>query len=446
MSRLLEPLWNRFGLTRPELRGWALYDWANSAYVTTVIAVVFPIYFASVAAADLPPAVASSRFAQASAVALALVGLMSPFLGAIADQSGRIKRLLAIFLSVGVFSTAGLFLVERGDWVAGLLLFALGNVGVTGTVVFYDALLRHITRDDELDRVSSAGYALGYLGGGVLLAVHLLWIQKPHWFGMEDAAEASRWAFLSVAVWWFVFSLPLFREVPEPRLAWPEGARPQLSPRALLLQLRETFTQMRGHPEALRMLLAYLLYSDGIGTIIRMATLYGTEVGISQGALIGALLITQMVGIPCALGLGKVADRVGAKPALLFTLVVYVGVSVLGYFMRTAVHFYALALLVGMVQGGSQALSRSLFAQMVPRHKAGQFFAFFSVFEKVTAILGPAVFALTLELTGSSRGAILSIVVFFVAGGAVLLGIDVAKGRGAARDAESRAGWAEATG
>ena len=434
---LLESTWNRLGLNRPELRAWALYDWANSAYVTTVIAVVFPIYFASVAAADLPAAAASSRFATASAAALACVGLLSPFLGALADRSGRLKRLLGAFLGVGVLSTAGLFFVQRGDWQLGLLLFALGNLGVTGSIVFYDALLRHITRDDELDRVSSAGYALGYLGGGVLLTVHLAMIQRPGWFGLADAAEASRYAFLSVAVWWLLFSLPLFRRIPEPGLA---AASPRPSARSLLAQLRETFLEMRGHPEALRMLVAYLLYSDGIGTIIRMATLYGTEVGISQGALIAALLLTQVIGIPSALLLGKLAARVGAKPVLMVTLVVYMGVSVLGYFMSTALHFFALALLVGMVQGGSQALSRSLFAQMVPRHKAGQFFALFSVFEKVTAILGPAVFALTLQLTGSSRGGILSLILFFVLGAAILARIDIARGRAAAQVSEARAG------
>jgi UMF1 family MFS transporter len=429
----------RLGLTRPELRAWALYDWANSAYVTTIIAVVFPLYFASVAAEGLERTVATGRFALASAVALGSVAVLSPVLGALSDRAGRLKPLLGAFLGLGVTATAGLALVGRGDWAWGLVLFGLGNVGVTGSQVFYDALLRHIARDDELDRVSTAGYALGYLGGGVLLAAQLVVLLRPQAFGLADAAAASRAAFLSVAVWWGVFSLPLFLRVPEPR---PVGGRGpgRVSMRDTFAQLAETLRALSGHRDALLVLVAYLLYSDGIGTIIRLSTLYGTEMGIGQGALVGALLLTQGVGVPCAVLFGKAATRVGAKPALLFSLAVYMGVTLLGYFLHTAWQFYALALLVGMVQGGSQALSRSLFAQMVPRHRAAEFFGLFSVFEKVTAVLGPLVFAATVEWTGSSRQAVLSLLVFFVTGAAVLARVDVAAGRSAAKAAEARAG------
>jgi UMF1 family MFS transporter len=210
--------------------------------------------------------------------------------------------------------------------------------------------------------------------------------------------------------------------------------------RGTLAQLKGTFLELRHHTQALKLMVAYLLYSDGIGTIIRMATLYGTEVGISQGALIGALLMTQGVGIPASILFGRVAGRVGTKPALLFTLVVYCGVTALAYFMSSAAHFFALALLVGLVQGGSQALSRSLFAQMVPRHKSAEFFGVFSVFEKATAILGPILMAATIHSTGSSRGAVLSLLAFFLSGATVLVRIDVAAGRRAAREAEARVG------
>lgn len=429
----------RMGLTRPELRAWALYDWANSAFVTTIIAVVFPLYYASVASVGLPRAVATERFATASAVALGSVALLSPVLGALSDSAGRLKPLLGVFLGLGVASTAGLALVGPGDWAWGLVLFGLGNVGVTGSQVFYDALLRHIARDEELDRVSTAGYALGYLGGGVLLAAQLVLLLKPPLFGLADAAAASRAAFLSVAVWWLVFSLPLFLRVPEP--VPPGGGGPRrVSVRATFAQLGETLRALRGHPDALLLLVAYLLYSDGIGTIIRLSTLYGTEMGIGQGALVGALLLTQGVGVPCAVLFGKAGARVGAKPVLLFALCVYMGVTLLGYFLRSAWQFYALALLVGMVQGGSQALSRSLFAQMVPRHQAAAFFGLFSVFEKVTAVLGPLVFAATVRFTGSSRQAVLSLLLFFVSGAAVLLRVDVEAGRRAAREAEAGVG------
>jgi UMF1 family MFS transporter len=428
----------RMGLTRPELRAWAWYDWANSAYVTTIITVVFPLYYASVVSEGLPREVATTRFATATAVALGAVAVLSPVLGALSDRSGRLKPLLGTFLGLGVLCTLGLATVGRGEWGLGLVLFGLGNVGVTGSIVFYDALLRHIARDDELDRVSTAGYSLGYLGGGLLLGAQLVLLLKPGWFGLADAAAASRVAFVTVAVWWAGFSLPLFLRIPEPAA---RGAGGPVSLRGTFSQLAETLGGLRQHRQALLLLVAYLLYSDGIGTIIRLSTLYGTELGIGRGALIGALLMTQAVGVPCALLFGRGAARVGAKPALMLALAVYVGVTFLGYFMSTAAHFFALALLVGMVQGGSQALSRSLFAQMVPRNRAAEFFGLFSVFEKVTAVAGPLVFAATVELTGSSRQAVLSLLFFFAAGAAVLWRVDVEAGRRAAREAEARAGW-----
>ncbi|XXF77730.1 MFS transporter [Myxococcaceae bacterium GXIMD 01537] len=440
MRRPVRRALERMGLTRPELRAWALYDWANSGYVTTVIATLFPIYFASVAAVDVPGEVATARFATASAVALGVVAVLSPLLGALSDRAGALKRMLAAFAGLGVLSTAALAGVGPGDWRWGLVLFGLGNVGLTGSIVFYDALLRRIARDEELDRVSTAGYALGYLGGGVLLAAQLVAVLRPGWFGLADAAAAMRAAFATTAVWWFVFSLPLLSRVAEPR---PPSGAPRPSVRGVFAQLWDTFGELRHHGEALKLLVAYLLYSDGIGTIIRMATLYGTEVGIGRGALIGALLLTQTVGIPCSILFGRVAGRVGAKPALLFALAVYCGVTALAYFMRTAAHFFALALLVGMVQGGSQALSRSLFARMVPRHKAAEFFGLFSVFEKAAAILGPGVMAATLHATGSSRVAVLSLLAFFISGGLVLLRVDVARGQRAARAFEERAGVEE---
>jgi UMF1 family MFS transporter len=441
MRAAWQGLLTRMGLTRPELRAWAMYDWANSAYVTTVIAVVFPLYYASVASEGLAREVATTRYATATAVALGTVALVSPVLGALSDRSGRIKPLLGFFMGLGVLSTVGLSLVGRGDWAWGLVLFGVGNVGVTGSIVFADALLRHIARDEELDRVSTAGYALGYLGGGLLLAAQLVLLLQPRWFGLADAASASRMAFLSVAVWWAGFSLPLFLRIPEPK-ALGKGGRVSL--RGTFTQLAETLRGLRQHRQALLLLVAYLLYSDGIGTIIRLSTLYGTELGIGRGALIGALLLTQAVGVPCAVLFGRGASRVGAKPALLLALAVYVGVTFLGYFMRSAAHFFALALLVGMVQGGSQALSRSLYAQMVPRARAAEFFGLFSVFEKVTAVAGPLVFAATVELTGSSRQGVLSLLFFFGAGAAVLWRVDVEAGRRAAREADAREGWSEA--
>src|SRR6185312_6835065 len=319
-------------------------------------------------------------------------------------------------------------------------------IGVTGSFVFYEALLPHLARGDEIDRVSTAGYALGYVGGGILLALNLAWIQRPAWFGLpagpgldEGAATLPvRLAFVSVAVWWLVFSVPLFRRVPEPppRLESDER-RGENAVRAAFVRLGETFRELRGYRQAFLMLLAFLIYNDGIQTIIKMATAYGTELGIGQSALIGAILLVQFVGIPCSFLFGALAGRIGAKRALFLGLLAYTVISVLGYFMKTAAHFYVLAGLVGMVQGGTQALSRSLFASMVPPHKSGEFFGFFSVFEKFAGIFGPLIFAGTIAATGSSRNAILSVIGFFAVGAAILTFVDLDRGRLEAQAADA---------
>jgi len=433
-------LLERLGLHRRELRAWALYDVANSAFYTTVIAAVFPIYFAKVAAADLPPAVATSRFAWATTLALAVVAVISPVLGAVADYTATKKKMLGAFLALGVLATAGMYYIGRGDWVLGATLFGLGNIGVAGTFVFYDSLLPHVARPGEMDRVSSAGYALGYLGGGLLLALNLAWIQKPEWFGLEDSAAATRLSFLSVAIWWLLFSIPLFRRVAEPPRWLLAGEPTDRHPlRAGFSRLLVTLRQLHGYRQAFLMLVAFLIYNDGIGTIIRMATAYGTEIGIGQGALIGALLMVQFVGIPFSFVFGALASRIGAKRSVLIALAVYAGVTVLGFYMKNAMHFFALAFLVGMVQGGSQALSRSLFASLIPKHKSSEFFGFFAVFEKVAGMLGPAVFAIAITLTGSSRNSIRVLIAFFAVGGLLLSRVDVEEGQQAARQAEAEA-------
>lgn len=435
----LSSLLHRLGLGRPELRAWAMYDWANSAFFTTVVAAVFPIYFSSVAAADLPPATATARFAAATTIALTISAVLAPFLGALADYVAVKKKLLAVFLGLGVFATAGMFFIQRGEWLLAASLFILSNIGVSGSFLFYDSLLPHIASGAEIDRVSTAGYALGYLGGGILLAVNLAWIQMPDFFGIADAAAAARLSFLSVALWWLGFSLPLFLYVPEPLLQLRSGGQQESNPfRGVIMQLRETLGTLRRYKQAFLLLIAFLIYNDGIGTIIRMATVYGTEVGIPQSALITAILLVQFIGIPFSFLFGSIAGRIGAKRAIFLALAIYTLVSVVGYFMQTALHFYILATLVGTVQGGSQALSRSLFASMIPRSRSSEFFAFFAIFEKFAGIFGPAIFTGTILATGSTRNAILAVIGFFAVGGFLLALVDVSEGQRAAREAEGK--------
>ena len=417
------------GLRTREQRAWAMYDWANSAVQCTIITAVFPIYFASVAGADLPPAVATERFATATTLALVIVAVMAPILGAYADYAGAKKRLLAVFLAIGVSATAAMFFITRGEWQFAALLFIVVNIGVSASFVFYDSLLPHIAGPDEMDRVSSAGYALGYVGGGLLLAINLAWILKPALFGLGDAGVASRLSFLSVAVWWLVFSIPMFRRVPEPAVRSQNLHRDGSPIVASLRQLVVTLRDLRRYRQAFLMLVAFLIYNDGIGTMIRMAGPYGKEIGLPENALITAFVMVQFVGIPFAFAFGWLAGRIGAKTSIFIALVVYVAISIVAYYMTTAWQFFLLSFLVATVQGGSQALSRSLFASMIPPEKSSEFFGFFGVFEKFAGIVGPALFAITVRATGSSRNAILSVIVFFVVGAALLWMVDVEEGK-----------------
>ena len=431
MQRLLK----RLGLDRREVRAWVMYDWANSAVQTTIIAAVFPIYFQKVAAAGTPGPVATSRFAWATTLAILIVAILAPLLGAIADYAAVKKKFLAVFLALGAAAIAAMFFIGRGEWMFALLLFVLANVGVAGSIVFYESLLPHIVSDDELDRVSAAGYAIGYLGGGVLLAINIVMMGNPSWFGLPDRDVAVRASLASVAVWWVVFAIPLFRHVPEPARRLEASERPDGNPVIVgARRLVGTFRELRRYRQAFMLLLAFLIYNDGIQTIIRMATTYGAEIGIDENAMIAALMITQFVGLPFAFLFGMFAERIGAKRAIFVGLMAYAAITVLGYYMTTATHFYMLAFLVGMVQGGTQALSRSLFASMIPKHKSSEFFAFFGVFERYAGILGPAIFAWVVSHAGTSRTAILSIVGFFIIGGALLTLVDVNEGRRAARE------------
>jgi UMF1 family MFS transporter len=440
-------LLNRLGLHRPELRAWAMYDWAASSVQTTIMVAVFPIYFIRVAGANVPSEVANQHLATANAISVAIVALLSPVLGAIADYSGRKKQMLAVFLIIGVIATGFMFVIGSGDLRLAEILYILSMSSVAATYVFYESLLPHIANEGEMDRVSTAGYAIGYLGGGVLLALNLAWIQKPQWFGLpsgeglapDEATLPVRLAFLSVAIWWLVFSIPLFRGVREPPRLLELDETPRGSVvRHAFVRLGETFHELRGYRHAFLMLIAFLFYNDGISTIQKMAAAYATELNIPQDAVITAILIVQFLGIPFSFLFGTIAGRIGAKRVIFAGLLIYTGISILGYHMSTATHFYILAALVGMVQGGTQALSRSLFANMIPRHKSGEFFGFFSVFNKFAGIFGPLLFASVIGTTGSSRQAILSVIAFFALGGILLSFVNVRVGEQAAREAERR--------
>ena len=436
---------SRLGLDRPELRAWAMYDWAVSSVQTTIMVAVFPVYFANIAKGDLGESRTTQAIATANTIVAIILAVLSPVLGAVSDYVAAKKRMLGASMIVGAVAVAGMFFVQQGDYRLALVLFVISLIGATASTIFYDALLPHIAAEDEIDRVSSAGYAVGYIGGGLLLALNLAWILKPGWFGLPTGAALSsaqktlptRLALLSVAVWWLVFSIPLFRRVPEPpRTREPDeltGGRVVVAP---FVRVGETFRALRGYKQAFLMLLAFMIYNDGIQTIQKMAATYGKQLGIADTVLIAAILIVQFVGFPFAFLFGSIAARIGAKPAIFIGLVVYAAISILGFYMQTAAHFILLAAMVATVQGGTQALSRSLFASLIPAHKSGEFFGFYSVFEKFASIFGPLLFWVTIAMTGSSRNAILSVMVFFAVGAFVLSRVRVSEGQEAARAAD----------
>jgi MFS transporter, UMF1 family len=436
---------SRIGLDRRELRAWAMYDWAVSAVQTTIMVAVFPVYFGNVAKASLPESRATQAIATANTIVAVVLAILSPVLGAVSDYVAAKKRMLGASMIVGAAAVAGMFFVHIGDYRLALTLFVISLIGATASTVFYDALLPHIASEDEIDRVSSAGYAVGYIGGGVLLALNLAWILKPQWFGLpsgpnlDESARTlpTRLALLSVAVWWVVFSIPLFRRVPEPpRTIERDEVNQRNAFITPFVRVVETFRALRGYKQALLMLLAFMIYNDGIQTIQKMAATYGKELGIADTVLIASILIVQFVGFPFAFLFGAIASRIGAKRTIFIGLLVYAGISVLGFYMKTAAHFMLLAAMVATVQGGTQALSRSLFASLIPTHKSGEFFGFYSVFEKFASIFGPLLFWVTIATTGNSRNAILSVILFFAIGAVVLSRVKVAEGQKAARAAD----------
>jgi UMF1 family MFS transporter len=423
MARVMARLMARVGLVTPEQRAWAWYDWANSVYFTTVITAVFPSFYATYAAAGLEPAQATARFGLITTVSVLVVAIISPVLGALADYSGIKKKLLALFMSVGILACAAMVFITEGNIVLASLLFFLGNIGVSGSLVFYDSLLPHVAKPEETDRVSAAGYAMGYVSGGVMLLINLAWILQPQAFGFGTSVSAIRASFVAVAVWWAVFSLPLFRKVPEP----PSSHEPVVSGFSRIgsitvafRRLARTFSEIRKYRHAFLMFIAMLLYQDGIQTIIRMAGVYGAEVGIDRNAQIAAFVMVQFVGIPFAFLFGSLGSRIGTKTCLFIAIGVYSLATILAYFMTSAVHFFALAFLIGTVQGGAQALSRALFSRLIPRDRSSEFFGFFAVAERFATVFGPAIFTISVMVTGRSQSAILAILGLFIAGAWVL--------------------------
>jgi UMF1 family MFS transporter len=406
----------RYFAARPAL-SWALYDWANSAFATTVMAGFFPVFFSQYWSAGADPAVTTARLGWANSAAGLAIALLAPLLGAIADRGGHRRRMLLAFSLLGAGTTFALFFVGQGQWFTAAVLFALGTLGFNGGVVFSDALLLDVAKPKDYDRVSALGYSLGYLGGGVLFAINVLMVVKPALFGLPDAAAAVRWSFVTVAVWWLVFMLPLLLYVKE------QPARSATRGSALLAGWRElvyTARHVWQQPQLPRFLIAYWLYIDGVNTVIKMAVNYGMSLGLASTHLLGALLLTQFVAFPASLLFGRLGERHGPRFGVLLGLAVYAILTIWAYFLDSALEFYLMAATLGLVQGGVQSLSRSLYGRLVPEGKSAEYFGFYNMVGKFGTVLGPALMAGVAVALASTRASILALLVLFVAGGVLL--------------------------
>jgi UMF1 family MFS transporter len=422
--------------------GWAFYDWANSAFATTVIAGFFPVFFKHYWSHGADPNLSTAQLGFGNAVAGLVMALLAPLLGAVADRTSARKRFLLFFAYLGVLSTAALFLVGRGNWTLAIFIFAMGNIGFSGANVFYDALLPRVAPPEHIDAVSSLGYSLGYLGGGLLFAFNVLMTLMPQAFGLPDAATAVRLSFVSVALWWGGFTLFTILWVPEHRTS-AAALAPLTAVAEGVRRLGSTLRKIRQYKPALIFLLAYWFYIDGVDTIIRMAVDYGLSLGFPSTDLITALLIVQFVGFPAALGFGRLGQRWGPRRAIFLAIGVYMGVTVWGALMTNRMEFYVMAVVIGLVQGGIQALSRSFYSRLIPPEQTAEFYGFYNMLGKFASILGPALMgtvgllvrrALMPAAPGAeelirvgqtaSRWSIASILVLFVIGALLLCFVD----------------------
>ena len=394
---------------------WALYDWANSAFATTVMAGFFPIFFKSYWASDLSDAESTFAIGSINSLVGLLIAFSAPILGAFADAGDSKRKFLFSFIFLGIIATGYLFFIPESSWKLAVIFYGIGVIGFSGGNIFYDSLLVTVSKEKERNRVSALGFSLGYLGGGILFLLNVVMFLYPNWFGLEDQIEAVLWSFLLVAVWWFIFSLPIYLNVKEPRQNSNNKKINTIIADAFG-NLLNTARSIKKFKSAVIFLLAYFLYMDGVDTIIRMATSYGSDIGLSATSMIQALLLTQFIGFPATLVFGYYADKFGYKYSLSFAIIVYIIVVLFSSQMDTALEFYMVASVIGLVQGGVQAISRSFFSTLIPGNKAAEFFGFYNFIGKSSVFLGPFMVSGIALITGSPSYGILSLLILFIPG------------------------------
>ena len=404
---------------------WALYDWANSAFATTVIAGFFPIFFRDFWSGDVDGTLTTFRLGVASSISSLVIVVLAPILGAVSDRAGIKKKLLMVFAFIGIVSTFGLFLVGQGLWLPAIVLFVVASLGFSGANVFYDALLLDVApTSDRIHQVSGFGYALGYLGGGLLFAFNVFMVLNPQLFGLANAGQAVKISFVSVALWWAVFSIPILLFVKEQS----PGATSSNPIAAGFRQLGQTLKNIRAQRTIMVFLFAYWFYIDGVDTVFRMSVDYGLSIGLGSNDLIGALLLVQFVAFPAALVFGKLGQRIGAKSGIYVGIFVYIAATVWAYFISSGIEFYILATMIGLVIGGIQALSRSLLGQLIPPEQAGEYYGFFNMVGKSAAVIGPFLVGWSAAMFGA-RNSILSVIILLVLGAVLLWFVNVADDR-----------------
>lgn len=418
--------------SRRAIWSWALYDWGNSAFATTVMAGFFPLFFKAYWANLAKVTESTFYLGLANSIASILVALLAPFLGAIADRWTAKRRFLTFFALLGIVSSGGLWMVQQGMWQYAATLYVLATIGFSGGNIFYDALLPGVASAKKIDYASSLGFSLGYLGGGLLFLVNVLMYQFPHLFGIPNGETAIKLAFLSVAVWWGLFSIPVWLWVKEPRIYETSGFFDAV--KQGMEQIADTLREIR-HLKVIGLFLAaYWLYIDGVDTIIRMAVDYGISLGFPSSSLITALLLVQFVAFPATLLFYKYSNRVGNRNALLTAIVAYCGITIMGSLVSETWQFYLLAVAIAMFQGGIQAISRSLYSRIIPVEKAAQFYGLYNMLGKFAAVIGPALMGTITLVTGSNRIGILSILLLFIPGFILLMKVDFKEGERMARE------------
>jgi len=394
---------------------WALYDWANSAFATTVMAGFFPIFFKSYWASDLSDAESTFAIGSVNSLVGLLIAFSAPILGAFADAGESKRKFLFSFALLGIITTGYLFLIPDSSWKLAIVFYGLGVIGFSGANVFYDSLLVTVSKEEERNRTSALGFSLGYLGGGILFLINVIMFLYPSWFGLDNQIDAVLWSFMLVALWWFIFSLPIYLNVKEPIQSSLSKSINRIVIEAFS-SLLNTARSIKEYKSAVIFLLAYFLYMDGVDTIIRMATSYGSDIGLSATSMIQALLLTQFVGFPATLVFGYYADKFGYKYSLSFAIIVYIFVVLFSSQMDTALEFYVVACVVGLVQGGVQAISRSFFSTLIPTNKAAEFFGFYNFIGKSSVFIGPFMVSGIALVSGSPSYGILSLLILFIPG------------------------------